>query len=294
MTHRTLGRILAAVAVAISLGSITVAGQAGQWAPSKLADGQPDMQGHWISDAVGGAHSLEDGRDPDADVIQGRVGERNPLIIVASPDSRIPYTPAFAARRQQLLRDIFTPVRAEHVDPHVRALLDGVPRNGYVPGGMQFLQVPGAVLILYESNHAWRYVPLNGRPHAPQQMKLFMGDSRGRWEGNTLVVDVTNFNEDTWLDSHGSIHSDALHVVERWTLVGPNRIQYEATLEDSKAFTRPWKVAFAVNRRPDKAYEIFEDSRWEGERAVEPILEVGRKDKAAGITGIHEHRRDGR
>jgi len=294
MTHRTLGGILAAVGVAISLGSITVAGQADRWIPSKLADGQPDMQGHWISDAVGGAHSVEDGRDPDADVIQGRVGERNPLIIVAPPDNRIPYTPAFAARRQQLLRDIFTPVRPEHVDPHVRALLDGVPRNGYVPGGMQFLQAPRSVMILYESNHAWRFIPLDGRPHAPQSLKLFMGDSRGRWEGNTLVVDVTNFNEDTWLDSHGSIHSDALHVVERWTLVGPTRIQYEATLEDSKAFSRPWKIAFAVNRRPDKAYEIFEDSRWEGERAVTPILEVGRKDKAAGVTGIHEHKRGGR
>ena len=294
MTHRMLGRTITAVAVVVSLGTVSAAGQAARSSASRLSDGQPDIQGHWISDAVGGAHSLEDGRDPDADVIQGRVGERNPLIIVAPPDNLIPYTAAFATRRQQLLRDIFTPVRPEHVDPHVRALLDGVPRNGYVPGGMQILQVPGAVMILYESNHAWRFIPLDGRPHAPQSLKLYMGDSRGRWEGDTLVVDVTNFNEDTWLDSHGSIHSDALHVVERWTLVGPTRIQYEATLEDPKAFSRPWKIAFPVNRRPDKAYEIFEDSRWEGERAVDAILEVGRRDKAAGVTGSHEHRRDGR
>ncbi len=294
MTYHTLGRTAVAVMVVVSLGSVALAGQAGRWSPSTRADGQPDMQGHWISDAVGAAHSVEDGRDPDADIIQGRVGEQNPVVIVAPPDNRIPYTPAMAARRDQLLRDIFTPTRPAHVDPHVRALLDGVPRNGYVPGGMQILQVPGAVMILYESNHAFRFIPLDGRPHAPQQMKLFMGDSRGRWEGNTLVVDVTNFNEETWLDSHGSIHSDALRVVERWTLVGPNRIQYEATLDDTKAFTRPWKIAFAVNRRPGRAYEIFEDSRWEGERAVAPILEVGRKDKAAGVTGIHEHRRDAR
>jgi len=283
-----------AVAALVWLWTAALAGQGGRWSPSKLADGQPDMQGHWISDAVGAAHSIEDGRDPDADIIQGRVGEENPVVIVAPPDNRIPYTPEFAKRRQQLLRDIFTPTRVEHVDPHVRALLDGVPRNGYVPGGMQILQAPGAVTILYESNHAWRFIPLDGRPHAPQSLKLYMGDSRGRWEGNTLVVDVTNFNEDTWLDSHGSIHSDALHVVERWTLVGPNRIQYEATLDDPKAFTRPWKIAFAVNRRQEKVYEIFEDSRWEGERAVAPILEVGRRDKAAGITGIHEHKRQGR
>jgi len=298
MTRRILGRTLAAAAgcavVVASLGSAGAAGQGGGWSPSRLPDGQPDMQGHWISDAVGAAHSVEDGRDPDADVIQGRVGERNPVVIVAPPDNRIPYRPEWAARREQLLRDIFTPTRLEHVDPHVRALLDGVPRNGYVPGGMQVLQVPGAVLILYESNHAWRFIPLGGRPHAPQQVKLFMGDSRGRWEGNTLVVDVTNFNEETWLDSHGTIHSDALRVVERWTLAGPTRIEYEALLEDPKVFARPWKIAFPVNRRPEKVYEIFEDSRWEGERAVAPILEVGRKDKAAGTTGIHEHKRQGR
>ncbi|MBI2187694.1 MAG: hypothetical protein HYU37_11355 [Acidobacteria bacterium] len=294
MTRCILGRTLAAVAVAVSLGSVAVAGQAGRWSLPRLPDGQPDMQGQWISDAVGAAHSVEDGRDPDADVIQGRIGEENPVVIVAPPDNRIPYRPEMAARRQQLLRDIFTPTEVEQVDPHVRTLLDGVPRNGYVPGGMQILQMPGAVLILYESNHAYRYIPLDGRPHAPQSLKLFMGDSRGRWEGNTLVVDVTNFNEETWLDSHGSIHSDALHVVERWTLAGPGRIDYEATLDDPKAFTRPWKIAFRVNRRSEKNYEIFEDSRLEGERAVAPILEVGRKDKAAGITGIHEHKRQRR
>ena len=293
MTDRLSGPLVAAVTLVVSLASVSVVGQTG-WSPSRLPDGQPDMQGHWISDAVGGAHSIEDGRDPDADLIQGRVGEQNPLIIVAPPDNRIPYRPEVAARRQQLLRDIFTPTVPAHVDPHVRALLDGVPRNGYVPGGMQMSQTPGTVLILYESNHAYRAIPLDGRPHAPQQVKLYMGDSRGHWEGNTLVVDVTNFNEETWLDSHGSIHSDTLHVVERWTLVGPDRIDYEATLEDPKAFTRPWTIAFPINRNKRPGYEVWEDSRLEGERAVDPILEVGRKDKAAGITGIHEHRRTGR
>jgi hypothetical protein len=298
MTDRTLSRTTAAVVGCViacgSFGTVAAGGQAGRWSPTRLPDGQPDMQGHWVSDAVGAAHSLEDGRDPDADLIQGRVGERNPVVIVAPPDNRIPYTREMGARRQQLLRDIFTPTRPEHVDPHVRALLDGVPRNGHVPGGLQVIQASGGVMILYESNHAWRYIPLDGRPHAPQSLKLYMGDSRGRWEGNTLVVDVTNFNEETWLDSHGTIHSDALHVVERWTLAGQNRIDFEATFDDPKAFTRPWKIAYAINRRAEKAYEIFEDSRWEGERAVAPILEVGRKDKAAGVTGIHEHKRQGK
>jgi len=293
MTYQLLRSIVATAAM-VSTAAVAAAGQTATWTPSRLPDGQLDIRGHWISDAVGGAHSVEDGRDPDADVIQGRVDEKNPILIVDPADGRIPYQPAAAARRQQLLRDIFTPTRREHVDPHIRALLDGVPRNNYVPGGMQIMQVAGAVVILYESNHSYRVIPLDGRPHPPAQVKLWMGDSRGRWEGNTLVVDVTNFNEETWIDSHGTFHSDALHVVERWTPAGPDRIDYSVTLEDPKVFTRPWKMTWAVNRNRDKSYEIWEDSRHEGERDVEGILSAGRKEKAAGITGIHEHRREGR
>jgi hypothetical protein len=297
MTHRVLGSVIVAVAVVVSLIPVPAAGQAPaarRWNPPSLPDGQPDMQGHWISDAVGAAHSVEDGRDPEADIIQARAGERNPIVIVEPADRRIPYQAAAAAKREQLLRNIFTPTQLEHVDPHVRALLDGVPRNNYVPGGMQVVQVPGYVLILYESNHAYRIIPIDGRPHIGANAKLWMGDSRGRWEGNTLVIDVTNFNEDTWIDSHGSFHSDALHVVERWTMVGPDRIEYEVTLEDPKVFTRPWKMAFPINRNKEKGYEIWEDSRHEGERDVEQILLGGRRDKEAGVTGIHEHRREAR
>ncbi|PYR64582.1 MAG: hypothetical protein DMF88_22805, partial [Acidobacteria bacterium] len=97
-----------------SLAGVAAAGQTGRQAPPRLPDGQPDIRGHWISDAAGGAHSVEDGRDPDADVIQGRVDEKNPILIVEPADGRIPYQPAAAARRQQLLRDIFTPTRREH------------------------------------------------------------------------------------------------------------------------------------------------------------------------------------
>jgi len=296
MTHRVLGSVIVAVAV-VSLIPVPAAGQAPaarRWNPPRLPDGQPDVQGHWISDAVGAAHSVEDGRDPDADIIQGRAGEQNPIVIVEPADRRIPYQPAAAARREQLLRDIFTPTQPEHVDPHVRALLDGVPRNNYVPGGMQVVQVPGYVLIFYESNHAYRIIPVDGRPHIGTNAKLWMGDSRGRWEGNTLVIDVTNFNENTWIDSHGTFHSDALHVVERWTMVGPDRIEYEVALEDPKVFTRPWKMAFPINRNKAKGYEIWEDSRHEGERDVEQILLGGRRDKEAGVTGIHQHRRETR
>jgi hypothetical protein len=147
-------------------------------------------------------------------------------------------------------------------------------------------------MILYESNHAFRVIPMNGSPHPGRNIKLWMGDSRGRWEENTLVIDVTNFNEGTWFDAHGSFHSDALHVVERWTMVTADRIDYEATMEDPTVFTRPWKIALTINRRTEQGYEQWEDTRHEGERDAENILRGGRRDKAAGLTGIHEHRRD--
>jgi hypothetical protein len=260
--------------------------------PPRLADGHPDMQGLWVSDAVGAAHSIEDGRDPADDTLQGRVGEENPVILMEPSDGRIPYHPAAVERRRRMLMDVETPTRREHVDPHVRATLDGVPRINYVPGGFQIRQEPGYITILYESSHTFRIIPTDGRPHAPRHLKLWMGDSRARWEGDTLVVDVTNFTDFTWLDSHASFHSDALHVVERWTMVGADRIDYEATLEDAKVFTRPLKVAFSINRNKTSGYEYYEDTRIEGERDVEEIVLGGKRNKAAGRTGMHEHRRD--
>jgi hypothetical protein len=296
MKHRVFRpmTVIATVLAVASLAPVTATGQvpaANRWNPRSLPDGQPDMQGLWMSDAVGAAHSVEDGRDPESDIIQDRVGERNPIVIVEPTDGRIPYQPAAAARRRKLLADIFTPTKPEHIDPHVRTLLDGVPRINYVPGGMQIGQIPGYVAIFYESNHVYRIIPVDGRPHVGKGVKLWMGDSRGRWEGNTLVVDVTNFNDETWFDAHGSFHSDALHVVERWTMVSDDKIDYEVTIEDSNVFTTPWKMAITINRNPAKGYEQWEDARHEGEHDVETLLQTGRRDKDAGLTGIHEHPR---
>jgi hypothetical protein len=115
-------------------------------------------------------------------------------------------------------------------------------------------------------------VPLDGRPHLPENIKLFMGDSRGRWEGNTLVVDVTNNNDKTWLDVIGSFHSDALHLVERFTVVDVKTINYEATIEDPKVYTRPWKLALVLERTNQEGFELWEEACHEGERDVPHIL----------------------
>ena len=296
MTHRVVVSMMAVRRPGgRAAGAAPRSGQApaaGRWTPPRLPDGQPDMQGIWIADAVGAAHSVEDGRETESDIIQGRVGERNPIGIVDPADGRIPYLPAPAARRRELLEGIFTPTKMEHIDTHVRNLLDGVPRNIYVPGGVQIGQVPGLIVMLYESNHAYRAIPMDGRPHVGEHVKLWMGDSRGRWEGNTLVVDVTNFNEGTWFDAHATFHSDALHVVERWTMASADRIDYTVTIEDPKVFAKPWKMAIAINRNKEKGYEQWEDAKHEGDHDVENILLTGRLEKAAGRRGIHEHHRD--
>jgi hypothetical protein len=291
MKQRALCFLMAAAVISLAGVLSSAQSPANSFSPPRLPDGQPDFQGFWISEAQGGAHSVEDGGDPDAAVIQGNAAPRETVLLTDPAGGRIPYEPKAEARRTQLLWDIETPTVRAHVDPHVQAHLDGVPRINYVPGGLQIRQSPGYVTILYESSHTFRVIPTDGRPHVAPTVKLWMGDSRGRWEGNTLVVDVTNFNDKTWLDSHGTFHSEALHVVERWTMVGADRINYEVTIEDPQVFSRPWKIGFPINRNKQANYEYYEDTRLEGERDTEEIINGGKRNKAAGQTKIHEHRK---
>jgi hypothetical protein len=113
------------------------------------------------------------------------------------------------------------------------------------------------VTFLYEYAHAVRNIFVN-TPHIEGQLFWWMGDSRGRWEGDTLVVDVTDFNDETWFDRAGNFHSDALHVVERYTPLDADHITYEATIEDPKVFTRPWKMNMILNRHKEKNFRLLE------------------------------------
>ncbi|MBI3048566.1 MAG: hypothetical protein HYY76_09690 [Acidobacteria bacterium] len=273
--------------------ALTVAGK--PWNPPRTADGKPDLQGMWA--ATVGGHTFEEGGDPEAAIIQGDPapsGERPKVIVDPTPDGRIPYQPWAEEKRNEHLRNIFAPTDRAHVEPEDRCLLNGVPRIN-LRGQMQIVQTPGYVLMLYEWIHAYRFIPLDGRPHVASNIRLWNGDSRGRWEGDTLVVDVTNFHVDAknynnqpWLDGHGSFYSDALHVVERWTLADANTISYEATITDPKVFTRSWKLAFTMVRNKDKNYEFLEVACYEGYKP-ELALGAGRALRAAGKTGIHEH-----
>jgi hypothetical protein len=183
-------------------------------------------------------------------------------MIVDPPDHTIPYTPAAQAIKNRRFANHHNPT-LQLRDPIFRCLLAGVPRFEFLQP-FRIIQNPGYVLFLYQYEHAFRVIPLDGRPHLEENIKLWRGDSRGRWEGNTLVVDVTNHDARTWFDQAGAYHSDALHVVERFAFVDANTINYEATLEDPKAYTRPWKIAFTHKRTAEQGFELLEDACIEG------------------------------
>jgi hypothetical protein len=210
------------------------------------------------------------------------VGTRRTSLVVEPKNGRVPLRPEAEAKR-----DFNTAHNAdsyEYMSVWDRCITRGVPA-GMFPAGYnnayQILQIPGHVVIYYEMIHEARIIPIDGRPHLPSNVKLWNGDSRGRWEGNTLVVDTTNYNAKGWIGTSaatgrikGILQSEALHVVERFTRVDRNTIQYEVTLDDPNMYTQPWKVAIPLTRDPE--YVMYEYACHEGNHAVPNILSGGR------------------
>jgi hypothetical protein len=245
------------------------------WSPAETADGQPDIQGYWGPGPGATNDDIEVGTVNNA--ILGRNFKPSEMII-DPPDRKIPYQPWALARRADIKTRLEHP-KPDELDPAARCDLPGVPRVVYMPFEIQILQPPGYVVMLSENMHTYRIIPLDGRPHLGSDLKLWMGDSRGHWEGRTLVVDVTNNNDETWFDTAANFHSDALHVVERWTFKNANTIDYEATLDDPQVYTRPWKLAFPIVRNHEERFEILEFACHEGNRAEELMLRPGKPPK---------------
>jgi hypothetical protein len=219
----------------------------------RLPDGKPDLQGVWSVRALGNSMSMlsvEAGGE-------GRGARKG--VIVDPADGKIPYQPW--ARQKQI--DLAQNHMLEESDAH--CLLGGFPHAMFTPFGVRFLQPPGQVVMVWEFMHAYRVIPLDGRPHLDSNTKLFMGDSRGHWEGDTLVIDVTNQMARPWIDQSADFHSDAIHVVERFTPVDSNNIAYEATIEDPKVYTKPWKMAYFFSKVLDPKFEHLEFACIEGE-----------------------------
>jgi len=272
---------LAAVVVALLVSwSIDVDGQsprkAPAWTAPRTADGQPDLQGFWTA-VVAGTYDLTDPRGGEirveevAQAARGVARKPNASRVIDPPDGQIPYQPWSKARHTELRANADNPTKPEHIDTQNRCLPDGAMRD-LLHGAFRIVQTPGHVVILGEENYGFRVIPLDGRPHLGRDLKLWMGDSRGRWEGNTLVVDVTNSNGKPRLDMVGNFYGAGVHFVERFTRVGPDAFDYQVTVTDAAVYTRPWTLAARFRRAYSDDYEFLEDACHEGEQSADKML----------------------
>ena len=232
----TAGLILCVLVASVAKGQ--------RYAPPRLEDGKPDLQGIWQARTTASA---------DVEAHGGGLGlPAGKSVITDPPDGKIPYQPWALAKKQENF------AKRTALDPLEKCFLPGVPRVTYLPFPFQIFQTSQFAAITYEFAHATRTIHFRGQ-HL-EELEFWMGDSRGRWEGDTLVVDVANLGGETWLDASGNFHSEALHVVERYTRTSPDTLQYEATLEDPKVFTRPWKISLPLylNRDPDAQLYEYE------------------------------------
>ncbi len=264
-------RLVARLLVIVLAMSVTNAG-AQTYTPPRTADGQPDLQGIW--QGIGVAYYSIENLELQPIYQQNRQDPslRGKSIIVDPADGKIPYQPWAAAKAKEIFDNHLEPT-AKYLDGAARCMLHGVPRHLY-NREFEIFQPQGHVVIFNMAHHTYRAIPLDAGEHITERVKLYMGDSRGRWEGNTLVVDVANNNDQTWLDIVGSFHSDAMRVVERFTPVSPDRISYEAVITDPKVYTRPWKIAMPLERFKDYGgTELWEEACHENnERTIELML----------------------
>ena len=226
----------------VAAGVVPLAAQNQAATIARAANGSPDLSGVWqvLNTAAWDIqdHSASLGVPAGQGVVEG---------------NEIPYQPLAAAKKRENYQNRRT------ADPEARCFQPGVPRITYMPFPFQIVQTPTYIAILYEYAHVTRHIYADGTPHPKGPIdSWFMGDSRGRWEGNTLVVDVIHFTDQTWFDRAGNFHSEALHVVERYTPTDRDHITYEVTIEDPKVFTRPWKMTMPLYRRQEQNVQLLD------------------------------------
>ena len=303
--------IAAATVALVSVLAPAVQAQS-NFEPPRTSWGDPDLQGIWTSNAVMGVpaeqpkevltaediarqernEALRNQQEPDRDVnivwdepeTQRKIDQ--PSLVIDPPNGRIPITPEM----QQAVDD-WGPTHYgigieswTDLDLWDRCITKGFPTvmapMGY-NNAYEIMQTPDYVLIRYEVIHDLRIIPLDGRAPLHDNIRQYWGDSRARWEGNTLVVEVTNFSDKTFgtqqpLGSYRGGGRD-MHVVERFTLTDENTIDYRATLEDPRAFTAPWTLGIPLIR--DESYVIYEYACHEGNYGLEFILSAAFKDR---------------
>jgi hypothetical protein len=225
-------------------------GTTARFSPPRLPDGTPDFRGIWQARSL--AYLDLEGPGP-----AGGTKPSARSAVVDPPDGKIPYLPDALKHRDANFKNRAT------ADPAANCDQAGVPRAVLLPTPFQIVQSVGNLAIVYTDNHAYRIVDPQSVPH-DDGIDFFMGDSRGHWEGDTLVVDVVDLGDQTWLDGAGNFHSDQLHVVERYTLLNANTLSYEARLEDPKTYTKPWTIRLLLDRDTHPGARITEDECLEG------------------------------
>jgi hypothetical protein len=228
-------------------------------APRLKGTNYPDLNGLWQSLNEGNWDIQAHAAQPGPPQFGALFAEPAGAGIVEGND--LPYQSWALAKKKEnfanrLVRVKADDVRMEPLDPEAKCYLPGVPRAAYMPFPFQIIQGNNKVIIAYEFAGASRIIYLDKTDPAPTDS--YMGWSLGHWDGDTLVVDVTGLNDKTWFDRAGNFHSDAMHVIERYTPVSSDVLQYEATIDDPKVFTRPWKMSFPLYRRLDKNAQFLE------------------------------------
>lgn len=244
--------------------------------PPRTPEGRPDLRGRW-----GGTPGGDDIEEHDYVDLSSPPEE---TFIAEPPGGRVPYQPWALARRNEIRAGLSRGWPGQtgerlYADPQTYCLYM-TPRATY-RGGFEIQQGPGYVMILFNFAHYYRYIPTDGRPHRINpNVRLWMGHSRGSWDGRTLVVDVTNVNGRNWLDQVGNFFSANAHLVERFTPVHPDILDYEVTIDDPSVFTRPWTIRLPFRRAAAPAGDRYGTEMWEaacheGNKAGEHMRGLG-------------------
>ncbi len=231
-------KIWTTLLLAAAAASVPAVAQSKGYSAPRLADGHPDLNGIWEVQGKVDAN------------IEAKLGGKN--IIVDPEDGKIPYKPEALAQRKANAEKRATE------DPLTKCWMPGVPRLMYIPYPYQIVESANqpVIPILSQYVHVIRNIQMQGE-HL-DGLENWLGDSRGHWDGDTLVVEATNFNDQTWYDAAGNYHSGDLHVVERFTRTGPNTIAYQATMTDPKVLTKPFTIHLTLARDVRKNAQIME------------------------------------
>jgi hypothetical protein len=234
--------------VILCLAAVPIFGQTAN-RPARMPDGKPNLNGIW--QAMNTANwDLQEHASRAGLVVALGAEAAEPGGPGVVDGGEIPYLPAAKEKKKANFAQRLT------ADPEIKCYLPGVPRANYMPYPFQILHSAKAIFFAYQYDGAVRNIFLKDPGPAPADS--WMGQSVGHWEGDTLVIDVTGLDERTWFDRAGDFHSDVLHVVERYTPLGPDILSYEATIEDPKVFSRPWKIRMPLYRHVEKDARLME------------------------------------